>query len=359
VSITFDFLPNAKGEAILVKANNCNLLIDGGSSHPFREGRLFGKVTENIPTIDICVVTHIDNDHINGIIALLKNEGFLNNLKQIWFNEPKSASLFSKPKIKKKAAETKTSFKQGESLEKIIQKYPHIKHVSNISTSKKHLKNFESIYKDIEENLKFTLLSPSEDKIGELYKKWQKNIFLKKGIVESKASKTKLYSIQKEIIDCNYITNKLNKQTEKDLDQSIPNGSSIAFILDYSCYKFLFLADAHINVICNSLENQGVSEDKPLDVDFVKMSHHGSIKNINRRFFELVITKTYIICRNERKKLPNKEVISSICCCRKNTNDQIQILINKDFNDNLKIFDKEDLKKYGVEIKNQTKLFFD
>jgi beta-lactamase superfamily II metal-dependent hydrolase len=337
--IRFDFLPVA-GEAILVTTDDCTLLIDASSSHPFK-GKLFKrsqfyKDNKRMPPIDVCIITHIDYDHINGAIKLLQDSKFLKNFKQIWFNEPESARIFDDGSGKVHAG-------HGILLKKIINKNNSIEHIHDISTFDAHNICFQKTIKNTIGSINFSLLSPSKNSLDELYRKWNPEKYKKP---KTGSGKTLLEIINKNIIDCKSID-----LSVVNLDKSFPNASSIAFIMNYNHMNFLLLADAHITIVCNSLKN-------PLHVEFAKLSLHGSIKNINIEFFNLVRTSKYVICRNSHSDLPNVETIFNICCNRKNKKDDIIIYINKDFNKGLESICKKDLEKYKVTIKKQDQLTF-
>jgi len=96
-------------------------------------------------------------------------------------------------------------------------------------------------------------------------------------------------------------------------DRSIENASSIAFILKYQNKKFLFLADASVEVINYSLKQLGYSKENRLKIDFVKLSHGGSIKNIDSEFLDIVSTNRYIILTDgKRFGFPHKETLELI-----------------------------------------------
>ena len=88
--MVIEILQAGTGDSIWVSHNNKNIVIDGGKSTTVIKTR-YEQMPQN-EIIDLLVVTHIDSDHIAGIIALikhLKKEGETHRLKQIWFNFPK------------------------------------------------------------------------------------------------------------------------------------------------------------------------------------------------------------------------------------------------------------------------------
>lgn len=353
MSICFDFLP-VKGEAILVTVtdDNFTMLIDCGSSHIFKQtlfkkSKYYKEHKTIRPKVDVCIVTHIDQDHIGGAITLFNDKNFLQNIKQIWFNEPESAVLFSEPN-------NQVSTGQGVKLKDRIDKNSDIKHVPNISTLDFNEKVFTEILKPITSSITIDLLSPNKKGLDELYKFWNNEEYKKS--LGNQSSQVSSEIVTKKVVDCQTVMNEMCKKKRKDFDSSKPNKSSIAFILNYKKFSFLLLADAHIDVICESLTDMGYSKENPLFVEFVKLSHHGSKRNINIDFFNLVHTKNYIICRNEMKKLPNIETIYAICCARRNKSDLVNIIINKKFNSAINSIDEKFLEGSNVKIIEKTQL---
>lgn len=93
--IIVDMLAADEGDCFLIMAEkeNINILIDGGTAKTYhrvlkpklQELNRLGKC------IDLLVVTHIDDDHIGGILELLKentsdSESKIIKIKNIWHN---------------------------------------------------------------------------------------------------------------------------------------------------------------------------------------------------------------------------------------------------------------------------------
>ena len=86
-----EILQAGTGDSIWIRHNKKNIVIDGGKSTTAIRTRYYQMPMDEI--IDLLVVTHIDSDHIAGIIALIKHmkeKGETHRLKQVWFNFPKN-----------------------------------------------------------------------------------------------------------------------------------------------------------------------------------------------------------------------------------------------------------------------------
>lgn len=93
--IWIEMLPASQGDCILVTMPDADIriLIDGGIGDTYKDSlkeRLLQLNSEN-KAIDLLVVTHIDNDHIGGIVELLKENGSdseskIIKIENIWHN---------------------------------------------------------------------------------------------------------------------------------------------------------------------------------------------------------------------------------------------------------------------------------
>jgi hypothetical protein len=98
------------------------------------------------------------------------------------------------------------------------------------------------------------------------------------------------------------------------IDPAKANGSSIAVLAEYAGKSALLLADAHPDVIADSLRRlctaRGV---KRLAVDAVKVSHHGSRANTNEALLKLITSPRYLISTNGAQfRHPDKECLARI-----------------------------------------------
>jgi len=340
MSITFNFLPAGSGDAILVSADHKNILIDGGLAYKFIKQPL-KKIKEKNQHLDLVVLTHVDNDHIKGLLGLLGDKSNLRTLiKHIWFNFfPNADTYISDNKS------NQTSAKQGIRFDKFVHQM-RVKDDSLIYEDYISIEKFTSPIKLFSE-IEITLLSPNEDKLQKLYKEYKKE--LSKSQTSAKAS------------DYRYTIEELAKRKYKG-DDSITNGSSIAFLLTYQKSRnFLLLADAHIDIIVNSIKSIGHSKNNPLKIDFVKLSHHGSKYNLNQDFLDIIDTDTFIISTNGKAhNHPDKETLSRIIVheYEKDKTKQIKFFFNYEEHYNLfqnKVFTEYEKNRYNFILKKMNK----
>ena len=331
MSIEFEFLKAGKGDCILISINRGtgkekNIIIDGGLSNTYKKttnnsGTLKSRIREKVTlNLDLVVLTHIDNDHICGLIQLLKDDEHVGKIKELWFN----SSDYTKVEL----SNDEKGHGQSPYFKKLIESQPHIKYRSDIFMENQNL------YSDWGKDIEIILLSPYQKQLANLdkaQKKWEK----------------KRREEGKEIsIPCGDESSIEKSSTLKEYDkkETEKNASSIAFILRYKDKSFLFLGDADIRIINDSLEK---IDKKLLNFEFVKLSHHGSKYNINKKFLDLIETDKYIILTDGTYQHPNKETIQLILD-HKPKSKEIEFIFNYDyFYENR--FDGYDKEEYNYE----------
>lgn len=291
-----------------------NILIDGGTTDTYKKGWILGdlfhtlkSIDKNNENIDLLIVTHVDSDHIGGVLNAFKGDGLLGKLcKKVWFNSGKliheyfnqqhdESHEIELEKIRTgKEDDDFTSITQGVTFEKIIQ---HL----NIWERQLILAGQEYNFN----GAKINILSPTTTKIAALLKKW------KKENPDSLTAKGK--------DDYGQSLLQLIENDSFKEDAAPHNGSSIAILFELNDKKILFLGDAHNQTIVDSIrsmkdsQEEKYSEDNKLNLDYVKISHHGSSHNTSNELLEIINTNNFIISTNGcTHNLPNKRTLARI-----------------------------------------------
>jgi beta-lactamase superfamily II metal-dependent hydrolase len=280
-----------------------NILIDGGPAKAFevqlipRPLQLFlNDVKRKTQKVDLLVLTHVDDDHIGGLIAGFNKHGYLTDLTQeVWFNSGKLIlSYLDQPidnshfVVLKNSTGANTSIGQGIKLED---------HLTELDVwSHPLIKVGDEIDRF---SCKFKILSPSMSKLEKLSVKWEKERIS----VNTSASKKDWSQSFEQLL----ATDKFKE------DNSIHNGSSLAFVFEYEGKALLLLGDAHPSTVVESLKALGYSAQNPLQIDYVKVSHHGSKANTNDDLLTLIDCNNFIISANgNHHGLPNKKTLARI-----------------------------------------------
>jgi len=327
------------GDCILIQSNNTNILIDGGTATSFSEW--YPKI-KALDKIDALFITHIDDDHTNGIIKFLEvNEKSKTpiKIKSIYFNGIEQ--LFNIPTEESDEYDDKydsinTCFENTEGVEEVgfsegtSLSYILKNKITNIKVI--HNENF----KEIENIGDFTieLIGPSLNSIEELKNSW--NDILDERLIKRKiltknhknAFESYVNSLNEKLTVQQYISSEdfmdINSYADSkyEKDSSLANKTSFSFLLTYEDKSFLMLGDSHIETILDWLRKK----DDLLSLDAVKVSHHGSKFNINREFLELIDCNRYLISTNGKKhNHPDIETLARIAKFSKKDNTQIII----------------------------------
>lgn len=294
--IRIKILQASYGESILLLFNNIektSLLIDGG---PTCTKRLIVSTLRDVYQTTLnnyVILTHIDDDHINGIKHIFESHScsdLVSKIKSFYYNTSDCYSNFEivggPPEVYIRGDNAKTSYKQGIKLENILTQ-KGIKVISKLFAPKQI---------QIDNNINITVLSPRVSTISE-YKLW-----LEKQPTVLTSYNTENSKPLSELIDTVFCE-----------DNSISNASSIAILLEYKRKKVLLLGDAVPSDIIKSLTELGYSKENKLYVDVMKISHHGSKNSTSIELLSLIKCEQFIICTDGHKyHHPDKETIARI-----------------------------------------------
>lgn len=309
----FSVLHAYHGDCILIKTydadgNEFVILIDGGTAQTFRY--TLKEELKTISHINLLILTHIDSDHIAGLINLFNNSMIAEvRIDEIWMNNPDLVEVSTGELI---------TWKQGDTLLNLIRKKkPEVK-ITQITTEN------EIINKN---GIEFTILSPTVEIVTELHNRWEELRESKK-----KDNKTNVSSFENSYTTSLRDLSKVPFVPDKSIKDDIFNSASISFLLKCFDISLLLLADSRPEIIIQSLRARAFSEEKPLTVDYVKVSHHGSLNNTSQELLSLIKSKNYIISTNggTHRKHPSRETISRIVYNSNRDNERLNMFFNYD-----------------------------
>ena len=315
MGIRFEFFRAGHGDSILVSTSNgTNILIDGGEEGTYGEEIEDSLDERGIEKLDLVVLTHIDSDHIGGIIEMLEDTDNHDRIEELWFND-------STVKINIKTGEI--GYGQGNTLEEIINN-TSIKHNSNVFFEKGCTRTDREYF--IGSDIKLTLLSPLKNTLCTQVKKWKE---YNGEIAGLSCIDERELGLVAESFRCENLNKAKTKKLAKAIKTSLANETSIAFILEYNQKQFLFLGDADIKTINQSLIDFNFSAENRLKVEFVKLSHHESKKNINDNFLDLIDTSKFIILTDCSKFAhPDKETLALIATYDRENRKNVDFIFN-------------------------------
>jgi len=144
------------------------------------------------------------------------------------------------------------------------------------------------------DGLSVTLLSPGTEQLKPLGRAWKKALLELKPKKEMLGRKTKPASVEDfESFDVESLAGK-----RPNKDTSVPNGSSIALLLEFEGRSMLLTGDAHAEVLARSIKSlqkaRGKAGEK-LKLDALKLSHHGSGNATTVELLELLDCPRYLV----------------------------------------------------------------
>ncbi len=317
-----EMLPAKQGDALWIEYGEGKkvrrILVDGGPIGAYTE---FNDKMKALPDgdkrVELLVISHVDTDHIEGVIRLLaeKRSKWPVEPDDIWFNGWRHLE---------EAADL--GGREGDFLSALIRRRAF--DGWNKAFDKKAIivpqdKPLPVI--PLRDGMRLTLLSPDSDKLKKMAKKWEKDVEkfgLEPGDLDAaweQLVETTRYHPEEGLLGGpKDFTNKLKKQLKTD--QSLANGTSIAFLAEFAGKSCLFLADAHADVVCESLRKLMPTGQKRLKVDAVKMSHHGSRHNISEDLIKLIDAKHFLVSTDgsihEHPDKPAIEAVIQLSLCK-------------------------------------------
>ena len=298
-SVVITALPAQEGDALLVEcrtpATFFTMLIDGGRAAAEPDIR---TALKSVGRLDLLVVSHIDLDHIEGAVRLLQNDPPV-RVGEIWFNGLTHLTGGTVPPSFRDLAPS-----DGVELTAEIGrlKIPWNLAFGHGPVCVPH--EGVVIRKDFGP-VALHVLSPDSARLRALAqgsRAWLED-------VQAPARRSRFRS--------------LGETAEPDVealaaapdrnDTASPNGTSIAFLMEFKDWRFLFTADAHPRIVAAGLRGLGATEADPLPIDLMKVSHHGSRENTTAELLKLVKCTRFLVSGNgAHATRPHDETLAKI-----------------------------------------------
>lgn len=274
-----EMLPADHGDCLLLtygeqgKAPH-RILIDGGTAATFpRLRRRLEALPPGQRHFELLIVTHIDSDHIDGVLKLLDLQPPV-SFGDIWFNgwqhlvPPRSRKLGPR---------------QGDILGNLLSqryKLPWNKAFGGRTVVVPDTGPLPT--HKLESGMRLTLLSPTWKELDQLDSQWINESF-RQGRFPGEAPLT--------------LGQRRNQLAELSHslfagDTAPANGSSIAVLAEYGGKCCLLTGDAFAPTLVSSLQRLGP---RPLKVDAFKLPHHGSRANVSPELLESLQCSHYLV----------------------------------------------------------------
>jgi hypothetical protein len=284
--LRLEMLPARHGDALWIEYGDPGhphrLLIDGGP----RSRTLREQLAERVGAgLELLVVTHIDADHISGVLAILADPEVRVSARDVWFNgwEHLPTDVLGA--------------KQGEALGAAIRRrrLPWNTDFGGRAVAVPDEGALPAVH--LPGGMRLTVISPTGRELAALRPVWKEEVE-KAGLVPGVAAQ-EAAAAPPDLLGAHPIEPEELAAEPFEEDPSAANGASIAMLAEVEGKTLLLTGDAHGGVLADGLRrlagSRGVSR---VRVDAFKLPHHGSKHNLSPEVLGLVDCRRFLFSTN-------------------------------------------------------------
>lgn len=353
-----------KGDCLLLTdtAGSRHILVDGGMpvSYKAHVAAALGKLRTAGKTIDVVYVSHIDQDHIGGVLRMLDDEAAwrVHDFQKKKKNNKSKAPVVSRPPkvreiwhngfsdlLKNNAAPIAKALaaaapvlagsdlaflreeatRQSDLITSIGEAIEVSRRISpkqlNIPLNPRSKGRLMMLRKNAKPfrigDLKVTIVGPTAAHLTELRDEWNEWLRSTEGKARLKkirdAARREEERLGASEFDTLMDSLRLEAESFGDPDEvTTPNLASLTLLVEDDQTSLLLTGDARGDQIVDGLRAAGRLTNGTFEVDVLKVPHHGSENNIESDFVETVIARDYVFCGNGSSGNPNTDVIDMI-----------------------------------------------
>lgn len=297
-------LPAQQGDALWMEygpeESPFRILIDAGTppTEPIVRQRIL-DLPEDRRRLELMIITHIDTDHIGGVLKLLSDPPAGLKIGDVWFNERRHLE---------RPQESHLGAIDGEILGVQLDALEWTWNAA-FGTSLVVVGQGDDLppFVDLEGGMRLTLLSPGPIETEALKTKWLAELDENHLDPTSPDYAEKLSEAmhRKGVVAPSTLGDEEAESTEElashlfTEDDSPANGSSIAVLAEHDGRSCLLTGDGVPSAIIRSIRRLLASRHQTsLRVDAVKLPHHGSQHNLNAELLDLVVSPRWLFSTN-------------------------------------------------------------
>jgi len=350
-----------KGDCLLLTdtAGTRHILVDGGmpASYSGHVAAAMGKLGAAKKALDLVYISHIDQDHIGGVLRMLDNEAAWRvhefqkksknknskppavprppKVREIWHNpfheqlqknaRPIEDALAAISPIlagSDLAGIRDEALKQSDLVTSIGEAIRVSRRISpkqlNIPLNRRSDGKLMMLRKNQKPvkmgDLTITIIGPTAAQLAELKAEWNTWLRSAKGKAQLKKIQDTARRDEERLgaseFDSLMASLRLQAESFGNPDEvTTPNLASLTLLVEDGSSSLLLTGDARGDQIIDGLKSAGRLDGGTFEVDVLKVPHHGSENNIDSDFVETVLARDYVFCGNGSSGNPNTDVI--------------------------------------------------
>lgn len=312
---TIEMLPARHGDCLWIeygtRDNPRRVLIDGG---PPQTAEILRQRIEAIPedrrAFELLVITHVDEDHLGGLLEILADPPAGLAFRDIWFNAWKHLRDIPPHGGRLGAV-------QGEMLSALLERrrLPWNRAFDGQRIAVDDEGRLPQ--RPLEGGLTLTLLTPSLGALRRFRRQWERET-IKAGLTagsveEAIARMEKRRIVRPGVLGAGIEPDRLARAPFTP-DRSLANGSSIALLAEFEGTRCLLAGDAHAGALLTALQRLGEQEDERRPaIDAFKLAHHGGKHNTSVDLIGAVRCRRFLFSTSgDRFKHPDLESVARV-----------------------------------------------
>lgn len=314
--------PARQGDALWIRWGSTDdphlMIVDMGTEGTGRELRpRLEAVGRAGHEVDLLVITHVDADHIGGVLTSLAEAEAVDGLRihDVWFNGYKHLTGGTVARMSSRLEAMGPV--QGERLSTWLQDQPWNEAFQRGPVCREP--GAPLPVRTLHDGLTLTVLGPLPERLQRFQGVWEETVeeALAQGRLEPDKVSPGLEAFGPLGPGELETEDELLELAERNhrMDASRANGSSIAILLEYRRVRMLLAGDALPDDLAAVLGE--VSPDGPLALDLFKLSHHGSKKSTSREVVEAVDCPLWLVSTDgTRFRHPDAEALARVLAFR-------------------------------------------
>lgn len=282
-------LPAQDGDCLLLEygdpAAPRRILVDGGRAATYPDIARVLAAPGGDTRLDLLVVTHVDQDHILGVLGLFEERRRTPPVSDVWFN--------GYDHLGDSDLETFGPL-DGERLTTALLEQRLPWNAAFAGRAVEIGRPFDWLH----DGSKVTLLSPDRRSLEHLIPTWRQEC-AKNGLIPGRPPEEPPplgFEAMGPIGDIEQLAD-----SHFEPDDSKTNRTSIAFLFEYQGVRIMFTGDAEDGRLVESIRPLAAADGGRLRLDVLKLSHHGSAKNLSRDLLNLIDCRRYLISTNGKR----------------------------------------------------------